>query len=579
MLWLMCFAGHVEAQYNKAWPGNNSIDIATNSKGHTCVLGSNSDYAITLRELDFVGNQNFFTGYSPTLPPGDELRPTKLLRTPADDYIVVGFYYRAPTHAHLSDLSPFAARFDEFGNFLWLQDYQGSLTFSPHMPTDLAQASIVYVENDPGVESYIITAPADPHAANYSYTYTEDVTINAIRIDGGGMPMWNKKYMLPHSARSATSYSMYQDYPQALTFANFDASTGLGVYFIAGVSVRTVFGWGYYNFFMSIDKDGNIAQDYTEIGTPVAWDNDAIFDASTDRVVIASTMPNISGSGNSASLIGVTQIDNNYSIQSVHHYQYPDATENYAMSIEEDATGDYYLIAASIHDIPINIDDMAMLKLDKVSMIPDFYHRFNRLTSTWGAAMVSAVDQASGTENYVLAGTVNGTSTPESRVVSADVFGDVCGIDPLPHIQGNYTWNPVGKNYDVIDLFIFHQHSMEQDPILTRPYDCDPANPDYKKSLDSSSPILSETSVKLFPTVLNPSDNKVTLNFEAAEEGNYTASLYSVTGKVIEEKDGTFSTGEQSVVWNLPLSESAMYLIRVQLADSEKTHVFRVVKQ
>lgn len=578
---LICIfsTNQMQAQWNKTIFDNESIDIVEADNGGSCVLGSTYSHPLVLTKRDFNGNILFHTGHSSFANPDDIIYPNSILYTQNDEYIVVGWIYKANTAFFPpADISLFAARFDALGNNLWVNEYQSSLSPSSVIRQSNMKVNIVFVEDDPSMESYILVGPGDAHGSNYSYVFP-DMTIHGIRIDENGSPIWDKKFLPPVLDRQGIYSNIYaiEDYPMALTYANFQVGGGVqDVYFIAGLTVN----W-YYNSFgsssdfcMGIDKDGNIVNQYSDIGTPgvrYGANYEAIFDASANRVVLASNFYNPLGLS-SYTVLGVTKFDDLLNPTSSNYYEYTGATQNHMEGISLDASTDNYIIASTLEFESANlIKNAAILKIDKTSMNSQFYHRYNYLRFSSAESIMSITDPNSGIENYVMAANVSNPSG--ARVISTNDLGVSCGDRVIPVNSGTSTYAPLSRFYDVLDFDAQSILFSQTDNLAFFETDCaNSANPDtYKKedgnALETS--LLGEN-IMIYPTLLTSDKPIVTIETMTIASEDVKLILFSADGKQLAEMNFLMEEGNQSTNWTLPGLQTGNYFISIEKGNETK---------
>ncbi len=304
---------------------------------------------------------------------------------------------------------------------------------------------------DEDFESYIITARGEQVITN---TYNQDSYINALRIDGQGTPLWNHKYAY---RGGPAPYDVVENGPTTITYGN-DGSGGK--YFIAGTSRY----WQTINhdraFYMSIDKSGNIVDPYTILTVPgYTYGYDAIYDAASQEFIMSYTMGNNNlvgypvASQIAVSRFGISGLTHNRT----DYYYTPDATENDALGIRQNARKDSYILSSRVaYNHPYGTyKNMGILEIDAATAAYKNWNRYNINTLMhFGTGITSAVDPASGNETYLIAG--NPQINPAvpyryTRVISTDNSGNTCGAYADKIMSNSYV---PGLNPEFYAVFI-----------------------------------------------------------------------------------------------------------------------------
>lgn len=588
---VLCTASSVSAQYNRQWDYGKALDIADVGNGEVITLATDNSADIILSHHDFFGNILMRQYYNLFGFGGQEyFEPYKIIVTPGGDYIVVGIYGQFDPVPRLMDYAPFAIRFNAAGVIQWQRIYQTSPTFTKNLVPGYTRANIVYVEDDPNTESYIITTPSDPHPNDQSYVFSNDVVVNALRINASGNPLWNKKYRLNTTLRQTTghpyeNYYAVESYPQALTY--YDDANGSGAYFIAGTNLRwfNSFGLAQETFFMSIDRNGGIVRSTTRMNETTSgagaysWWNDALFDANTNEVVMVSSMPGWFGSGSSASVINITKFSNALAINSGDYYYHgTDVTENYAYDIEFDQNQNNYIIAAWVFDETTVVGNMSMLKVNPIPMTPTFYHRFTPDHSTNNSSIISVLDQF-GRERYVMHG--HPEPNYNSRLVGTDVAGDDwCRMSPLTPIHATIGFTAVPDVDEFIDV-TGSQEMYAQQPFLTTPdYFC---GLDYKKGGDDVYSSLDEPNTldepALFPNIVQNESEHITLQLDLREATQLNIAIYGANGQLVSERSFNGYIGTNKHSWMQSFPSRGVYMVRILSEDGAVQRIRYVTRQ
>lgn len=579
MLACIIWAQQAVAQYNKTYIStingsqvqSTAIDIVDAGNGEACVLSgagvAGGLPSIVLRKHDFNGNILFETAHTPHV---NFFYAEKMVLTPNGEYIVVGTHYDA---ANVNN--PFAARFDNSGNILWFHVYPSNSTWTSYSGS-FARVCIVRAEDDPA-ESYIITAPGDQF---YPTTWNDDIVVNALKIDAGGIPVWNKKYALPAADRNGTyaGFTSIDDLPNTLCYGT---DGGMHKYLIAGTTVKNVLSERGFQF--SIDGNGNIVDQYTEYfisGYP--FGHDALFDPATQQFVLTFTM----GNNNLAPPVTVSEIAvlklnfGTLGIVSYDYYWDNNAVENYGVSIKENAPRDAYIIASWVSN-PLSVNqsiiNTALLKIDK-SGTPFFLKRYNEDTYSWPSAIISLTDPLSGTENYVTAGYAHFNN--DTRIYSTDVNGDVCGVIDVQPSHNGYDYGPAPYSYSEAPFPPnFFRENVQIENLQTQITDCANApNPSQYKSKPAG--ITANTAVKdvkVYPTILTQ-NNKVIFETIGNNGTDMLAELYTIDGRKAGSITFSLTAGLNTGIWDIPAQQAGNYFIRISTADKSLNKTVKITK-
>lgn len=587
---LLCTLTVAHAQYNRTWDYGMAIDIVDAGNGNVTTLATDASADIILAEHDFFGNINFRTYHNLSLgQSGEEFRPTKMVFTPNGEYVVVGIYSYLQGGLDI-DYAPFAARFDSRGIMLWVNVYDASSLPGRPMPQGYSRANVVYVADDPANESYIITTPSDPQDdVVYHNDHHTDVVIHALRIDALGAPIWNNKYKLDPAIRPVNptynNYYSMESYPQALTY--YTEGGGGGRYFIGGSTVTWYYGGVTTgSFFMSIDRNGAIDHSYARInetatGGPFgAWDNNAVYDANTQEVVMVSTAYNSTGLGTSASAIYVTRFGSALAINSCNFYQDPNNfSENYVKDISLDVSGNNYVIAAWVFDQGSTVGSAALLKLDKITMLPAFYNRYNISHATNSAAVVCHTDMGGTIENYTMHGNTE-PSTVDSRLFNTDVNGDdFCSFNPLNPIQGTIALTPANDPFVVVNVIGDAGVNVWQPQLTTTDYFC--GTHYFKKGNTATSleELPTTAAMECYPSLISEASEQMTLSLEAEEETNVLLTLYNAEGKLIYQRNYELDAGPNQLTWQQEFDTPGLYFLKVNSDTPALNQTFRLARE
>lgn len=557
-------------QYNYSYTDGNgkSIDIVNASYGGTaysCVLGQGPTDPIILKKLDFLGNVIFDVGFYLNIGSLD-IRPTKLLHTANDEYIVVGIGIQNGVY------NPFAARFDASGNFLWFNLYNSNpgsaVTYNQG---SLAMANVCTVQDDPSIESYIITATgADPFRNGSSGL---DEFTNALRIDGSGNLMWNRKYF-PASIPFGTSNNDVRENPEALVYVN--PSGYKSRYFIAGKSAKLLTsGTSYLGFFMSIDKLGNIIDPYQETGLPTPRHHCAIFDNATNQVVFSYTCSNRAvPSSISGSTIGLTRVmaATGLTVTQSDFWAVPNSNENGGIWLTQNAANTQYVIACEIYDrtsggvsLP---GSMGILSINKTSPTPVIFNDYDYLRESQAAAIIDLTSM--GMENYVMTGTPipPGGGPNQMRVISTDVIGNACGQHALLNAHGGENISTVSYTYNIRGESGKSSYSLSQETFSGNFTSCMlSGNPDLYKKPITTTATVNGPEISVYPTLIN-AESSIAIDLNADRDGIVSIKLSDISGRTIYSKSVTAVQGMNRFTTDVANLPAGTYILNISQANS-----------
>ena len=600
---LACFMftgqGNAQSPYNYTYrtalnTGGNQQDtrtvdiVETANPGFSCMLGTRYSGAggtqynnlILLRGLDANGFTNFETAY--THP---NILPTKLLYTPNGEFIVAGFHLETipvpvgypPSFNYTKQ--PFAAKFDAAGVLQWMQVYRVN---SIWMQNNVERVNIVYCPDAaPGVESYIMTYPADQ--AFYPPplvigTINEDVTIGALRLDGTtGNPIWEAKYYMPLTPRQ--NEEIHGDYPHALAY-------GVNKYFISGITDIFPVAPPYYNnFMMSIDINGGVQDQYRQfrIGARTL-SHDAIYDAGTNEFVMSMALE---GSGVvTLTSFDVMKLDDaTLNVNANDLYYDISSVENYARSIRETPDQLHYVIGGVIFGDPSNVhpgNSSAILKIEKTRH-PSFLRRYNPDRYQDMSAETPFIDPNTGNERYRIGITPYGAFGPgtiDMRVITTDDGGDI----PCWNSDRGIGTSSLAPIVNAPAILAVASSSLGPNAVTpNRPNVFNimtlctiPPGPAYK-TLSLSNPTPGEA-FKVYPTLLAAGDDR--LNFEINATGTTTLTVMAVSmdGRTIGKYETVIKEGNNKLSWQLPANVPGNYILNITSADNSIRKTERISK-
>lgn len=593
-LFIFIFSTYTRAQYNKTYhsslssnfyettpidiiDGGNSTKVVLNySAMINPITGASTANLVNLRKFDFNGNVVFNLIDSVT---DGNLYPKKVIKTPSDDYIIVGlvYYNESPNFGYWC---PFAIKYDNNGVRIWSKIYSSSAFYKAQYNINLARIVSIQQVQDDVDESYIIVGPAD---GDYPVSYDADCLTNAFRIDANGNVIWNKKY--GYSASNRFSFSNYfetiMDYPSCITYGN-DGSTGK--YFIAGGNEIAKFMVTDYNsYFFSIDKNGNIVDPYTIYSSPrYSFGYNGYFDNKTNRFLLTYTM----GNNNleplpTVSQITVSQFDflglNHYSTD---YYFNDSATENYAFYLTENFERNAYLISAwhVVNDefaLFRSYFNASLLSLDQTTMMPNFYHRYNidAVSQTYGH--IALPDPSNSFFRYPILAEKSylspSTVTKFNRLITTDDAGLSCGVvfDDIIHRNLSLTFTP--KPYD---QFILSNISRSFHPticyLIDSITDCDTLiDPHLYRKLLTDSPLYGDIAdISVLPTLVESGVSFLNIGVEFFQNSTINVSIYSMDGRCLTNRSFEYSSGLRNFRYDISSLDPGVYIAKIILSGT-----------
>ncbi|WP_118976302.1 hypothetical protein [Taibaiella koreensis] len=529
------------------------------------VMGASPNDNILLRELDINGNILFETLYR---RPDLYVIPQQVIRAASGGYIVVGVC--AP-RSGLFVQQPFAARFDNTGNFLWIREYPCNT--ARYGTSQLGKGvCIEQVQDAPG-ESYIIAASSQQTILP---PYDQDCILNVLRIDGTGNVMWDKKYSVNMATRAAIG-------SPAMTGLLISPSViryGLGKYLIVGARER--FPGGSASFLMTIDNSGGIVDNYRELIVPTySFNHDVIFDPVNNNFVLAYTMGDNNVVGvPTASQIALSRFDAvTMNHLRTNYYWVDQTTENYATGIMQDKGYKGYFISCSIMPSPPNPSipekNACLLRVDKSTGSATFFKRFNIYTSTLAATQpVSISDPLTGKEQLVFAAAKS--ATKEIRMIATDINGSTCGAEEYPVKQGTiipvFSSNPHG-DYDIVCMPTLD--FLDLSPVSTTYNQCSGTGSQYK----GVGEMTMESDFKVYPTLLDKGNNLLKLDITTPGATQLDLVLTGMDGRQVGAHSFVLNGGAQTLSWALPELASGIYALSAHSADGTIRETRRLVRQ
>lgn len=555
-------------------PAKPPVDIinATNggTNAYTCVLQTEStNQYILLKKLDFTGTPVFDVAWQ--CPGGTTIQPTKLVQTPNGEYMVVGYYDDG-----LHPKAPFAARFDATGFFKWFKYYPNSK--SPiNWRTRAGKVVIARVEDDPNYsDTYILAGSIGAPPTSSGYTL---VDVNALRIDGNGSVMWDTTYreMIIQAGDN------YEINVTTIAYGHSNTSDPKDKYLIGGVVDRSSSSGGlsYLTFYMSIDRNGRIVDHENNFFVPnYPFNVNAIYDFSENRFVLTYTMGNSGLVGSPVvSMAAITKL--NYASLShfvTKYFYIPGVVENYSTGICEDLSQNNYLLSAWEDISPTG--NMAVYRIDQATLNLVQIHVFNVFTNTVPLTGIITVQDNSGPplESHVMAGLGYNSNTliDDMRIISTDATDNACG-GIIPSLTGDGFYSPiiipVSLSKDT-GYSVFKQ-TLKQFTVLTGYTDCAGApDPDYYRTATEQV----NGTLKIYPTLLDESNNTVTFDAYTEDRTTITLSIYNMEGKKMDTKTFDLDFGANRLSWTLPALLPGSYVISSISGNKDLNKTIRISK-
>jgi len=591
---IVLFSQTSQAQYNNAffafWNYNQmsfpfsttARDIVDADPGYQCVLGIQThlpavagfdpnDYFISLKKIDVNGNPIWDHSYlfSDTFY---KLEPWRLIKTDDEGFIIVGRAYHKSVNPVLPVLAnPFAFKVDMNGGVQWANLYLSNFYTS----YDSVHTAIARVADDSSSENYMIVRSGSSVGHQ-----TNDVLINALKIDVGGNLIWNKKY---YQSSPPPEDSVLRDFPKTITYVHDSSGQ---YYFIAGTNNNINRASDVALFYLGIDKNGTIVRNYHWQHVPtIPYGEDAIFDddPSEQSIVLSYTYGNSPLVDPSKfynhSQVGIMKLDGNLNIKMRKYYWSPHAADNQCVRIKRNVLNDAYVVACNVKDSGYkSFANMAMLKVQK-NGTPIFYNRYNIYNDARAYSNLGIDDQA-GSELYGMVGdrkSYNPANT-DLKTLATDANGLTCGVRSMYVLDSDYVDSVYTRGYSNVDTDLYFPimlYDLNPDQILVS---CDSSNANTFRQIKYGSTYAS--GVSIYPTVLTHNGDEVTIDFGGGDHNsNILLQLTSFDGRKLASRtiDQSVVLHQTSVKWKLPNLPVGLYLLTVQ--DARGKSVFKLVQQ
>lgn len=536
--------------------------------------------------------------------------PDKLVFTADNGFIVVG-----RVSGLGGSINPFAAKFKYNGDHTaaeWAYEY--TCNTGPWIPGRTEKVNIAKIKGSS--EDFIIVTNGKPTDPVINSSYAQDAVVTALRINGAdGTVIWSNKYEMPLAARLSAAppasfgfglwgtLGMLSTQPAAL-------ANGDGKSFIAGeVDWSTQFRLGYLGFYMAINDDGSVNQDYHFMDTwsssnhHVIWDHlaDGTSAAPLSKFILAYTA-STSTIGPPVSRVVAVQKFNTTGVVTpdgpgpvttygVDHY-HDGGQLLYSIGIDNKYSLDQYIISCwSKAAESSGVAAHAMLAIEKVPASPavapavSYYSRFNINTPTSYYDMtpaLSLLDKTLTKERNVMLGYVDRPSGVGGiRMISADLALNTCGAIPAPAyaVKENAGFSVLPHPQQSISVSMIPL-TFTEDVIISKNDDC---NDLPIADRDSYSTAISEQDaiqgiVDLYPTMITPDQHQLSVHITSNNNTLMEVSVITIDGKLLTLHNFDLQKGDQDLSFSLPELVPGTYIIAFSSADGKINRHIRVVK-
>jgi len=543
------------------------------SQVDTAVFVSNSGVqTILLKKMDVTGATIFNKVYRLLDDTTTLLTATKMIQTQDSGFIVVGNFFS--THFTFKNWNPYAAKFDKNGNFLWMHVYNSNpktASFDNNLPYD-ARANITTVKDKTG-EYYIIACSGEADSTDKE---NQNTYVNALEIDGNGILIWNKKYILTNGDTGVT----YSIAPSAITFATQNGQNNS--YFISGATDENT--TKDFLFTFGINNAGAIIHNYTQYKIPsYTIDMCAIFDndISRQKIIMSYSVGNqlVVPNTTSASVIGLMEVNPaTYGIISNNFYYNvsPDDAEELCATITKTIQDDNYLLSTySVYDP--NSYSSGLLKVNAVTNAPIFWNYYNNIASAFGYSRrnfdISLLDNTGTNEYYIQASTrpyISTTLVTDLKVLGTNVAGSTCGVNPRSPQTLAQSFSPTSY----IDTIRSYTGTLAVTLDSITPGITDTicmGDPTYRLSAPAGVATIENNTndITVYPTLLNNGNNELNIKINKTEQDHISATLYNINGQKITQQFFNVQKGLNDIKWNLPIFQDGIYIVKI--ANEEGT--------
>jgi len=522
-----------------------------------------------------------------------QIRPDKLILTGDNGFIVVGSVYSD------GNTNPFAAKFTSNGDHTamdWASEYVCNTGSWDEGRTP--KVNIVKVQGSS--DEYIIVANGKPVDPSVQTSYPQDAVITALRINGNtGNVIWANKYGMPFAMRTgATAPFGYHSLPggtpplNMITNMPHALANGNGKSFIAGsVDWGIQYGLGYLGFYMAINDDGTVNQDYNFMNTWSPSEHNAIFDDLSDGTLNPKFILSYN-SGNTSSLPGyqgaylqkftapgIITPDMVGGLPVADYYT-EGGDEFYAMGLDKRYDGLHYVLSSwSRVSESGAVGIPGMMMIDKIPPAPSLppavtgYNKFDVLNPSRFnnvITMLALPDYSMTQERYVLFNKVTKSGKDGVRMTSADGSLQACGYKPssllLARVNSEFSPLPQPRTNILHTLTIKSLTLVEQ--AITNDYDnCDwtPFAGDYYRK---AQPMAADL-VNLYPTLLQADQQTITLDIQIADAATLEIKIVGMNGAVIQRQQFQGNKGSQQFQLSIPTIAPGQYMVNVNTADGK----------
>lgn len=547
---------------------------------------------LILTKFDYEGNILFQRLWETDLSDA-QIRPDKLILTGDNGFIVVGSVYRTAT----ATVNPFAVKFTKTGDHTATEwSYEYTCNSGAWGEGRIPKVNIVKVEGSS--DDYIIVANGKPEDPGVVAAYPQDAVITALRINGSdGSVTWANKYGMPLGMRTAAVapfgyHSLPGSSPNLDMIINMPhaLANGNGKSIIAGsVDWGIQYGLGYLGFYMAINDDGTINQDYNFMNTWAPTEHNAIFDkyatgTPNPKFILSynsanpSTLPGYTGASiQKFSAAGVATPDMVGGLPVADYYT-EGGDELYTMGITERYNKLHYVLSFwSRMSEGGMIGTPAMMMVDKnepsPSMAPliNYYNKFNinnPTTANGVSTMLALTDYGSLRERYVLFNKLKKAGRNCIRMISADDQLEACGFrnEPMLTQRVNSAFSPLPHLQQLISPLKVDLSFTEHDIANESDY-CDwaPYSGDYYRM---AQPIAAD-SINVYPTLLKDDQQAIILDVQVTNAATLETTIVGMNGAVVQHQQFQLNAGSQQFRLSQPTLAPGQYLVNVATADGK----------
>lgn len=551
---------------------NKTYELTYHDLKSQCVVAKPADSIIFMTASAYSGNSQKML-ITKTDADGNVLQ-TLMIDTPFYDHRLVATD-TGVLFASLMDSNLYVISFNNNLIMQWSKQIPvGNIVPSyPYMTVDI-EVSHDYSGN----EVYYITCAARPRDSNY---VNKDIAFSIVKLDNIGQLVWHKTYA--DQNRGSSSTFAIHDLVHSIT--KIDSS---GNYFnIAGTRKETDYAYSAfthfnYLFFINIDDNGNIVQNYERVQTAdsMPYSPDVVWDVANQTIACTYTETN---AGNIPSLpasningIGLMTLMPNLQANAGRYYwRY---CENEGLSIT--SLGDTsYMIGCGIYNCDSSfLYNPAFLRINSSTLNYELFAHYNQLRNVKNTSY--HVSDAAG--NGYMVPYTNDNIT-DKRLIKVDQSLTSCGsrydtVDMISYLPQNMPFLYVADSDTIIYNFTYSESYPNL--LLT---DCDTLTKikdrDKYKPTDVHTYAPGGIAISVTPTILYDANEQIYCDIMAPNNKAVDIVVYNMTGQVRYRKSlaldkshnrltipaGTMSSGLNMV--QIYIDHQPVNSTKVMLAD------------